>query len=390
MKIAYLDCFSGISGDMTLGALLDSGIDEAAFRSEIAKLTDIEFKLNITKTSKGSITATDAEVVIYEEHHHRHLHTIVDIINRSALSDYVKTNAVNTFHKLAEAEGKVHGTSPEEVHFHEVGAVDAIVDIVGSSIGFEMLGVDKIIASPLPTGYGFVNAAHGIIPIPAPATVELLKGIPIYSTDIEGELVTPTGAAIITNFAEEFRKLPMMKLQSTSYGAGKKNFGIPNVLRMFIGEIETAEILNQSCNVAMVETNIDDMNPEFYEILFERLFEIGALDVYLSPIQMKKNRPATLLSVICSLENVNDIAITILQNTSSFGVRISKSERVCLDRRWENVNTQYGQIKLKIGMFEGKELKASPEYEDCKSAAKEHNVSIYTVYESAIKSYNAK
>ena len=385
MKIAYFDCFAGISGDMTLGALLDTGVDETAFRQELGKLQGIKFDLEISKVVKNGIQATDVRVVTGHEHHHRKLKDVSEIINSSALSETVKTRAIDIFRNLAEAEGTVHGTSAEEVHFHEVGAVDAIVDIVGTAIGIELLGIEKIIASPLPMGRGFVEAAHGKIPLPAPATVELLKGIPVYDAGIEGELVTPTGAAIVKTLASDFGEMPSMTVQSIGYGAGKTEFPFPNTLRIIVGEA-ASEIT--PIKVSVVETNIDDMNPEFYDSVMEKLFKAGALDVYLTPIYMKKNRPANLLTAICPIERTDEIARTILEETTSFGVRISTSERRCLDRKWETVSTKYGDVRIKIGILDGKSLTASPEYEDCKKAAKLNGVPVRQVYEEAIAKYH--
>lgn len=388
MKIAYFDCFAGISGDMTLGALLDAGADESLFRRELEKLQGIEFDLRIDKVNKNGIQATNVEVVIGEQHHHRRLRDVVEIISASALSDAVKSRAIGIFRRLAEAEGTVHGISPEEVHFHEVGAVDAIVDIVGASVGIELLGVERIVASPLPMGHGFVEAAHGRIPLPAPATVELLKGVPVYPTNVEGELVTPTGAAIVRTLASEFGGMPPMSIHSVGYGAGKADFPFPNTLRVLMGEM--SEELPQSHEVSIVEANIDDMNPEFYDSVFERLFKAGALDVYLTPIQMKKSRPATLLSAICPAERVDEVARTILAETTSFGVRISHAERRCLDRRWETVATKYGEVRVKIGMLDGEPVTASPEYEDCRKASEACGVPVRRVYEEAVSVYHGR
>jgi uncharacterized protein (TIGR00299 family) protein len=282
----------------------------------------------------------------------------------------------------------VHGHSPEEVHFHEVGAVDAIVDIVGTSICLEMIGSPKVVASPMPTFYGYVKGSHGIFPLPAPATAEILRGVPWRKLDIEGELVTPTGAAIITGIASEFGPLPAMTVRRIGYGAGKSDFGIPNVLRIMIGEETDRNTGHQG--VTVIETNIDDLNPQFYETAMERLFSAGALDVYLTPIQMKKNRPGTLLSVLCDPARVEAIAAVVLAETSTLGVRISNCERICLDRRWEEVMTEFGTIRIKIGEKEGKIVKAYPEYEDCKRAAAEHRVAIRLVHESALSCYNTR
>jgi uncharacterized protein (TIGR00299 family) protein len=390
MNIAYFDCFSGISGDMTLGALIDAGADPERLREELASLCIGGYRIEIGRKMSGYIEATDFCVVLDEphHHHHRHLKEILETIHKSALSDPVKQRAERIFRRLAEAEGKVHGHSPEEVHFHEVGAVDAIVDIVGTSICLEMIGSPKVVASPMPTFYGYVKGSHGIFPLPAPATAEILRGVPWRKLDIEGELVTPTGAAIITGIASEFGPLPAMTVRRIGYGAGKSDFGIPNVLRIMIGEETDRNTGHQG--VTVIETNIDDLNPQFYETAMERLFSAGALDVYLTPIQMKKNRPGTLLSVLCDPARVEAIAAVILAETSTLGVRISNCERICLDRRWEEVMTEFGTIRIKIAEKEGKIVKAYPEYEDCKRAAAEHRVAIRLVHESALSCYNTR
>jgi hypothetical protein len=296
----------------------------------------------------------------------------------------VKQTAERIFRRLAEAEAKVHGSSPEEVHFHEVGAVDAIVDIVGAAICLELLGWPKIFASPMPTFHGYAKGSHGVFPLPAPATAEILRGIPWRKLDIEGELVTPTGAAIIREIAAEFGPLPAMTVESIGYGAGKSDFGIPNALRVMLGE-EAAGA--ESRGVTVIETNIDDLNPQFYETAMERLFAAGALDVFLTPIQMKKNRPGTLLSVICDPGLADALATVILSETSTFGVRISRWERMCVDRRWEEVVTEFGVIRVKIGERDGRVITASPEYEECKRAASVHGVPIRRVHQAALTAY---
>jgi uncharacterized protein (TIGR00299 family) protein len=297
----------------------------------------------------------------------------------------VKQTAERIFNRLAEAEGRVHGRSPEEVHFHEVGAVDAIVDIVGTAICLELIGWPKIVAGPMPTFHGYATGSHGTFPLPAPATAEILRGVPWRKLGIEGELVTPTGAAIITEIASGFGEMPAMTVESIGYGAGKSDFGIPNVLRIMLGEESISVPAARS--VTVIETNIDDLNPQFYETAMERLFAAGALDVFLTPIQMKKNRPGTLLSVICDPVKTESLAAVVLAETSTLGVRISRWERVCLDRRWEEVVTGFGTIRIKIGERDGKTITASPEYEDCKQAAAKHDVAIRQVYESAMVLY---
>jgi len=269
-----------------------------------------------------------------------------------------------------------------------VGAQDAIVDIVGTALCLEMLGWPKVVSSPMPTFHGFAEGAHGTFPLPAPATAELLRGVPWRKRDIEGELVTPTGAAIIRGISSGFGNLPAMTVETIGYGAGKSDFGIPNALRVMIGE-ETALPFPTTESVAVIETNIDDLNPEFYELAMERIFAAGALDVFLSPIQMKKNRPGTLMTVICDPEKTQTIAEIVLADTSTFGVRISVRERICLERRWAEVETPFGKIRIKIGGHGGRETTASPEYEDCKRTAMEHGAPLRRVYDAAIAAYHA-
>jgi hypothetical protein len=390
MKIAYFDCFAGISGDMTLGALIGAGADPERLRDDLAALGVGGYRIEVGRKIAGYIDATDVRVILDEPHHghHRFLREILETIRGASLSDPVKQTAERIFRRLAAAEGRVHGCSPEEVHFHEVGAVDAIVDIVGTAICLGMLGSPKVVSSPMPTFHGYVKGSHGIFPLPAPATAEILRGVPWRKLDIEGELVTPTGAAIIAEIASGFGPLPAMRVESIGYGAGKSDFGIPNALRVMIGE-ESVASPGSGC-VTLIETNIDDLNPQFYETAMERLFAAGALDVYLSPIQMKKNRPGTLLSVICDPELAESIAAVVLAETSTLGVRISRWERICLDRRWEEVITEFGAVRIKIGERNGREIQASPEYEDCKRAATEHSVAVRRVYESAVTLYRAQ
>ena len=386
MLIAYFDCFAGISGDMTLGALIAAGADPERLRKGLAGLGVGGYRIEVGRKITGHIEATDVRVVLDDHHHHqrRRLQEILETIRKADLSERVKQTAERIFRRLADAEGRVHGSSPEEVHFHEVGGVDAIVDIVGAALCLEMLGSPKVVASPMPTFHGYVTGAHGVFPLPAPATAEILRGVPWRKLDIEGELVTPTGAAIIRELASGFGPLPAMTIVSIGYGAGKSDFGIPNVLRVILGE-ESASVPGSGPEgVTVIETSIDDLNPQFYETAMERLFAAGALDVFMSPIQMKKNRPGTLLSVICDPGRAEAIAAVVLAETSTFGVRISRWERICLDRRWEEVVTAFGKIRIKIGERDGRVITASPEYEDCKSAAIEHGVAVRHVYESAV------
>jgi uncharacterized protein (TIGR00299 family) protein len=390
MKIAYFDCFAGISGDMTLGALIGAGADPERLREGLAGLGVGGYRIEVGKKMTGPIEATDVCVLLDDRHHHHHrrLKDIREMIRGAELSDRVKRTAEGIFLRLAEAEGRVHGSSPEEVHFHEVGAVDAIVDIVGAALCIEMLGWPKVVASPMPTFHGYAKGSHGTFPLPAPATAEILRGVPWRKLDIEGELVTPTGAAIIREIASGFGPLPAMTVESIGYGAGKSDFGIPNALRVMIGE-EAAVSVSPAESVTIIETNIDDLNPQFYETAMERLFAAGALDVFLTPIQMKKNRLGTLLSVICDPDLAEAIATIILAETSTFGVRISRWERICLERRWEDVVTEFGVIRIKIGERAGRPITASPEYEDCKRASIEHGAPIRHVHETALTVYRA-
>ncbi len=387
MRIAYFDCFMGISGDMTLGALIGAGADPERLRESLAGLGMGGYRIEVGKKITGPIEATDVRVVLDGRHHHHHrrLKDILEMIRASELSDRVKKTAERIFLRLAEAEGRVHGRSAEEVHFHEVGAVDAIVDIVGAAICLEMLGWPKVVASPMPTFYGYAKGAHGVFPLPAPATAEILRGVPWRELDIEGELVTPTGAAIIREIAAEFGPLPAMTVGSIGYGAGKSDFGVPNALRVMLGEA-SVPARSGEC-VTVIETNIDDLNPQFYDTAVEKLFAGGALDVFLTPIQMKKNRPGTLLSVICDPDRTESLAAIILAETSTLGVRMSRWERLCLDRRWEEVVTAFGAVRIKIGERDGLAITASPEYEDCKRAAAEHGVAVRHVHESAVALY---
>jgi uncharacterized protein (TIGR00299 family) protein len=389
MKIIYFDCFMGISGDMTLGALLDVGADQALFRERLSTLGLDGYRLEIGKKITGGIEATDVNVILEEHGHtqhrhaHRHLPDILNIIANSGLSPRVRETSARIFKRLAEAEARVHGSKPEDVHFHEVGAVDAIVDIVGSTILLELSGWPKVVSSPMPTFHGYTKAAHGVIPLPAPATLEILRGVPWRKRDIEGELVTPTGAAFITEIAHEFSNLPGMTIEKIGYGAGKSDFGTANALRVMLGESSEEKSAPPSF-VSVVETNIDDMNPEFYASVMEKLFTAGALDVFMTPIMMKKSRPGTLLAALCAPEDARKMADILLAETSSFGVRISESERVCLERRRKEVDTEFGKIGIKIGEKSGMTITASPEYEDCRRAAAEHGVPVKLVYETAI------
>ncbi len=386
MKIAYFDCFSGISGDMTLGAIVANGLPIETLSAEIAKLGLSGYELKAMPVVKKGISATKVDVIIHEKQVFRHLAKIIEIIENSILNEIVKKNSISVFQRLGEAEAKVHGIPIEKVHFHEVGALDAIIDIVGSCVGLHLLGIEKIYASRLNVGTGFVKSEHGVIPVPAPATVELCKGIPTYSTEIQKELVTPTGAALITTLATHFGTMPTLRLTSAGYGAGNADLdGQANVLRILIGEsVETQE----TDTVTVIETNIDDLNPQVYDYLMERLLASGALDVYHTPIQMKKNRPAVVLTVLAKPSDLDKLTEIIFSETSTFGIRNYQTQRQILKRELIPVKTQYGEIRIKTGSLNGKILSATPEYEDCKKLATQHNVPLKIIQQSALLAFH--
>jgi uncharacterized protein (TIGR00299 family) protein len=380
--LAYFDCFSGISGDMTLGALVDAGLPLEVLRAELAKLNLPGYTLSSEKVRRSGISATKVHVVLDEKDQPaRHLADISRIINGSSLSPVIQQKSLAIFHRLAEAEAKVHGTTPDRVHFHEVGAVDALVDIVGSVIGLEHLGITEIIGSPLNVGSGTVHTAHGKLPVPAPATVELLRNIPLYSSSITFELTTPTGAAILSTLAASFGLLPQMKVDRIAHGAGNKDFShTPNVLRLMIGELLPAYGEDRS---TLIETNIDDMNPQLYDHVIERLLAQGAQDAYLTPIIMKKGRPAILLSVLCDRMNTDAVLDTLFRETTSIGVRIGETGRKKLQREVRQVETSYGTVRVKVSRRGDEIMTVTPEYGDCKMLAEEKKVPLKSVIEEA-------
>lgn len=358
---------------MILGALIDLGVDGQSLIDEIAKLNISGYKIDVSRVDRSGINATKAGVEVPHEHAHRHLHHIEKIINESSLSDGVKTRALKIFTRLAESEAKVHGTDVKKVHFHEVGAMDAIIDVVGACIGFEMLGIEKFACSKIHVGSGFVKMAHGKFPVPPPAVAELLKDVPIYSTEIEGELITPTGAAIISTICEDFGTIPEMKVERTSYGAGTREYkDFPNVLRLMLGEVQSLPDTNHRPTtdyLLLLETNIDDISPQVLGFVMERAFETGALDCWFTAIQMKKNRPATQVSVLCRPDDKEIFLELIYTETSTLGVRVSKVERNCLAREIVKVETKYGAVDVKVARFEERIVNAKPEYDQIQEIA---------------------
>ena len=382
MTIAYFDCFSGISGDMTLGALVDAGLPIDVLRQELAKLDLPGYTLSSEQVRRSGLAATKVHVVLDEkEQPARRLADIQRIINSSSLSPVVKQKSLSIFQRLAEVEAKVHGTTPDKVHFHEVGAVDALVDIVGSIIGLEHLGVTEIIGSPVNVGAGTVHTAHGKLPVPAPATAGLLIGIPLYSSSITFELTTPTGAAIISTLASSFGPLPRMKIDRIAYGAGNKDLpGQPNVLRLMIGELATPYEEDTS---VVIETNIDDMNPQLYGHVIETLMAQGAQDAFLTPIIMKKGRPAVQLTVLADALTSDALLDTVFRETTSIGVRIHEVGRRKLDREVRPVRTPFGMVHVKISRRGSEVLTVTPEYEDCRKLALEKGVPLKSVIDAA-------
>jgi uncharacterized protein (TIGR00299 family) protein len=382
MKIAYFDCIAGASGDMILGALLDAGLPEATLRARLAELRLDGFDLRCQQVLKNGFSATKVDVLVAEDVPARHLPEIEAIVLQSDLPPAIQKQALAIFRRLGEVEANIHGTTLDQVHLHELGAVDTIVDVAGALAGLDALGVERIYASPLPMGRGFVRGAHGQIPLPAPATVALLEGVPVVGSDLEVELVTPTGAALLSSLASGFGPIPAMTLTATGYGAGGRDLPIPNVLRLLLGE-QAAPNAAVTETLAMLETNVDDLNPEIYDYVMARLFEAGALDVFLSPIQMKKNRPATLLRLICRPDSADELMGILFAETSTLGVRQQLVTRHCLAREMQTVETPYGTLRVKVARWGEGQVKAAPEYDDCRRLAESQGVPLREVYRAA-------
>jgi uncharacterized protein (TIGR00299 family) protein len=377
MKTLYFDCFAGASGDMILGALVGVGVDPQTLREGLALLDVSGYEIEFGTVRRSGLSATQVHVRTAHEHHHRHLGDILKIIYSSRLSDGVKERAARIFSRLAEAEARVHNEPIERIHFHEVGALDAIVDIVGASIGFELLGVERFVCSPLHVGSGTVKMAHGVFPVPPPAVAELLKGVPIYSTAIAGELLTPTGAAIIRTVCEDYGPLPQMRIMQTGYGAGTREYeNFPNALRVMLGDDgsdanEARERLMGETRerLLVIETNIDDMSPQAFGHVMQRALSIGALDCYLMPVQMKKNRPGVLLSILCRSSEQDALSELLFTETTTLGVRSYEVERRALQRETVRVETPFGAIDVKVARMNGCVVNVKPEYEQCREAA---------------------
>lgn len=382
MKTLYFDCFAGASGDMILGAMIGAGVDPNYLREQLSLLPVSGFSIDVQTVNRSGLSATYAKVETAHEHKHRHLSDIRQIIEGSRLSDAVKERAVQIFTRLAEAEARVHNEPVEHVHFHEVGALDAIVDVVGAAICFDQLKIDRFVSSPLHVGSGMVQMAHGRFPIPPPAVTELLKGVPFYSSDIKGELLTPTGAAIITAVCNEYGPIPQMTTERTGYGAGTREYpDFPNVLRVLLGETEANAAVDE--RLWMIETNLDDASPQIIGHVMERLLELGALDCFFTPVQMKKNRPGVLLSVLCARDQKEAMMQLLFTETTTIGVRSYEVNRRALRRSIVQVETQYGPIDVKVAHLDGRVVNEMPEFEQCRAAAVKANVPLKVVEDAA-------
>lgn len=440
MRIAYLECFSGMSGDMLLGALIDAGVPCSLLEETVAAL-GVGASLQISRVVRSGISATKVDVWVNGEkdmpreeyweskisHDHLHPHShgergdhvygedgatvmasgeskpaashrdthgrnltaIKQVISRAAISAAAKARAIAMFEALGAAEAKIHNVSIEAVYFHEVGAVDAIVDIVCAAVGAEALGVDEIVCSPLNVGGGTVKCSHGTFPVPAPATLELLKDAPVYSSGLQAELVTPTGAAIVRTLASRFASFPEMKIVKTGFGAGTRDFqGQPNVVRLTIGDSMSTFAANSTAEtISVLEANLDDLNPQIFGYVMDCVLQEGALDTFAVPVQMKKNRPGTLLTVLCKPENAAKLTQMLFTETTTLGVRRRDEVRTVLARRWESVQTAWGEVRIKIASMNGSVTNYAPEYEDCRRIAAKHHVPLKQVMAAAVQAY---
>jgi uncharacterized protein (TIGR00299 family) protein len=391
MRVAHFDCFSGISGDMTLAALLDLGVPREPVLAGIASL-GLPIKIAVEKVTKGGFTATQIYVDAPPQEEHRHLPDIEAILTRGSLTPTQLALALRIFRRLAAAEAAVHGVSVDEVHFHEVGALDSIADIAGAALALDLLGVDKFTSSPVAVGSGTVKCAHGVMPVPTPATAELLKGVPLRPAPIKTELTTPTGAAILTSIVTQYVDTPPLAIEQIGHGAGSKDFlEQPNLLRIFLGRAEPRERpVDDADTIWVLETNLDDVPGEVIGYCFDQLFAAGALDVFTTPIQMKKSRPGVMLSVLTADKNLTAVEDILFRETHTFGIRRQRAERHKLTRETITVETPWGPVRCKRGWREGGEGVVTPEYEDCARVARENHVPLLALFEVVRKSVSAK
>ncbi len=383
MKILYYDCFSGISGDMNLGAMIDLGVDKSFLINELNKLNLKGWELKVEKDQRHGITGTKVTVKqTIHSHHHRHLSDIEKIIEDSGLDIKTKKLSRKIFRYVAEAEASVHGLTPEEVHFHEVGAIDSIIDIVGAAVCYNALNIDTVTLSTVELGSGFVKCDHGTLPVPAPATVEIIKGLPVRKGGVDFEATTPTGAAILAALVTEIKISTAFKIEKTAYGVGQKDHpDIPNLLRVFLGEVEESA---PGHDALMIECNIDDMNPEFFEHISEKLFSSGASDVFISNIIMKKGRPGNILNVICEYGYADIIKEIIFTESTSVGIRTFPFRKDTLLRKFDTIKTIYGEVTVKRSFYKEKEVSCKPEYDDCRKIAVEKGLPVKEVYNEIV------
>jgi len=382
MKTLYFDCFAGASGDMILGATVAAGVDPNYLREQLWLLRISGFSVEFETVNRAGLSATYARVETARDNKHRHFSDIKQIIENSDLPSSVKQRAVQIFTRLAEAEARVHNEPIDHVHFHEVGALDAIVDVVGAAICFDALQIERFVCSPLHVGSGMVKMAHGQFPIPPPAVTELLKGVPFYATEIKGELLTPTGAAIITTVCNEYGPIPQMRTETTGYGAGTREYqDFPNVLRVMLGETEVSSVTDE--RLWMLETNLDDASPQIIGHVMDRVLELGALDCFFTPVQMKKNRPGVLLSVLCGHNEKEAVMKLLFTETTTLGLRSYEVARRALQRSVVRVETQYGPIDVKVAHLDGRVVNEMPEFEQCREAAGKASVAVKIVEDAA-------
>jgi pyridinium-3,5-bisthiocarboxylic acid mononucleotide nickel chelatase len=381
MKIAYLDCPAGVSGDMLLGALLDAGLEASALQRQLTGLHLEGFRLDARRVLKNGLSATQAQVNVQDTKSERRLPEIEQLVRVSDLPPDVRDQAITILHRIGEVEARIHSEAVEAVHLHELGGLDTLVDVTGTLLGFKALGIEQVFASPLPLGRGFVQSAHGALPLPSPATLALLAGVPVVGSQLEAELVTPTGAALLSGVVKAWGPIPPMRLQEVGYGAGSRDLPIPNVLRLLVGEGTDDDVEVDS--LLLLECNIDDQNPQLYEYTLSLIFQAGALDAWLTGIQMKKNRPGTLLSILCWPGDAEKLAGIVFQETSTLGMRFQDVRREALARSIIKVETPFGPVRVKVARLPGAGSKFSVEYEDCRELALAQGVPLRQVMQAA-------
>jgi len=386
MKVLYFDLIGGASGDMILAALIDAGVPAEKLEEMLAGLKLDEFDLNASSISKNGFQATKVDVVVGEQPPERHLNEILAVIRNSSLPLSIQNRAIRVFQKIASVEAGIHNKPIDQIHLHELGGTDTIVDVAGALLALDFLQVSHVYASPVPLGSGFIHGAHGQIPLPAPATMGLLKGVPVKRTEIEAELITPTGAALLAELVDDFSPPPKMKVDAIGYGAGTRDLPVPNLLRVMIGE-STEEGDQIKENLILLESNLDDLNPEIYPYVMESLFNAGALDVCFVPIQMKKNRPGTQIQVLSEIQKAEKMRAILFKETSTLGIRQTQVDRYSLSRIIKEVTTSYGVVKIKVAGEGTNFQKVSPEFEDCQKLARQNNIPIQKVFQEAIQAY---